>query len=808
MKEKVGMKQKGNKLQFSHFPQFAKWILENKLDEYSKLMLEYSRAEQIPILAFFSQYPDEKLIEMGRNSGTLLLSRIIENEAEEHINSTVKEWSSNKLETIDRESIVAEDIALISLVRRKVFRILLLEFAKDLPQFRAVMEEVDRFTAASDIATFNAYLHIQQEKMNALNEQLQEQQGKLLEAQQLAEIGSFYWDMEGKGRSVLTPMVLSIFEIEDASNLESFIQDVHPEDRDRLRLAISQAIENDGIYECEYRYSRNNKNKRIWSRGLVLYENGKAVGMKGTVMDTTLKSQLIEKLQVSEELHNQAQALTHIGNWSWHIPSDEITWSDEMYRIYGLAPQSEKINFARFMSLIHPDNRESRMQEIQRSLNTGEAEDYILNIVTPAGEEKVLKGKGEIITDSSGKPLRFNGTCQDITKEYKLNKALEEKEEYLALLINNAPDAVIVIDEESIITLWNPKTESIFGWKAEEVLGRQLTDTIIPPRYREAHMRGIRNYIATGHGNVMNRTTELTALNKRNEELFISLTISETIQDGKRSFIAFLRDITQEKQIEIELRNKSLLLEQRNIQLEHSNQELESFNYAASHDLQEPLRKIRIFANRIREEEEDISAAIHSYVNKIVSSSERMQSLIDDLLKFSQTTSPGEAEERVDLSDLLTEAMNVLAHQIEETGARITYAALPAIKAVPFQFQQLFINLLNNAIKYRKPGVPPEIWVGSVITSSQELHSEQAVIPGNYLKLSFADNGIGFDPQFSSRLFDLFARLHNKEKYSGTGIGLAICKKIVQNHQGWLRAESDGYSGSTFHIYLPEERVL
>ena len=161
-----------------------------------------------------------------------------------------------------------------------------------------------------------------------------------------------------------------------------------------------------------------------------------------------------------------------------------------------------------------------------------------------------------------------------------------------------------------------------------------------------------------------------------------------------------------------------------------------------------------------------------------------------------------------DEQDDVREAMNMLSHQIEETSARISHTSLPVITGVRFQFLQLFINLVGNAIKYRKPDVAPEIWIGSVITNNREIQSEQPVLQGNFLKLSIADNGIGFNPQFSNRLFDLFSRLHSKEKYSGTGIGLAICKKIVQNHQGWMQAESDGYSGSTFHIYLPEERVI
>lgn len=808
---KKGTKEKetrGTDLDFSYLPQFARWILDNSLDQYAKWMLELSRAENIPLLKFFSQYPEEQMLEMGKISGTELLNALANNEGRKHIESSVGEWIANRLSSIDRDVVVAEDIALISQVRRQVFRLLLENYAKDILNYRKTMEEVDRYTAVSDIAAFNGYIRIHQEKIQAMNSQLQVQREDLLEAQELAKMGSFHWDLQGKGKSEFTPTVLKIFEMEKTGSLESFIEDVHPDDRQRLRDALTKAMDNEnGFYECEYRYIRNNKTKRIWSRGIVEFEDGKPTGMRGTIMDITAKSELLEKLQESEELHKQAQALTHIGNWSWDILTNVITWSDEMYRIYGLEPQSEKITFERFMELIHPENRASRMEEIQRSLETKKAEDYILRIVTPAGEEKILKGKGELVLNAEEKPVWFNGTCQDITAEYRLNHALQEQEEYMALLINNAPDAVIVIDEQSIIRLWNPKAEAIFGWTAAEVLGHHLGDTIIPPRYREAHNNGMRHYLATGEGNVINRTTEVTAMNNRNEELFISLTISQTIQDGRRSFIAFIRDVTEERLTRIELKNKTQLLEQKNRELEHSNKELESFNYAASHDLQEPLRKIQIFANRFSEEELEMPPKLQGYLDKIISSSARMQNLINDLLIFSQTTAANESSEYVDLSFLVTEAKNMLGHLIEESGTQISHTKLPVVRVVSFQFLQVFINLLSNAIKYRKPGVPPDIWIGSVIVNHQELGTEPGVQGGNYLKLSIADNGIGFDPQFADRLFDLFTRLHNKEKYPGTGIGLAICKKIVQLHQGFIRAESDGHTGSTFHIYIPGERV-
>lgn len=520
-------------------------------------------------------------------------------------------------------------------------------------------------------------------------------------------------------------------------------------------------------------------------------------------------SKINEELMHSEAMLNHAQALTHIGNWSWDLADNNITWSDEMYRIYGLEPQVENITFERFMSLIHPDDRAKRMEEIQQSLQTGEAVDYFLRIVNPGGEIKMLKGKGEVLKDENKKPLKFNGTCQDVTREHLLNKDLQEKEQIFQQLIHNAPDAVIVINIESIITLWNPKTTDIFGWTAEEAIGRNLTETIIPAKYKEAHEQGMKRFLATGEANILNKTLELTACNKNKKEFYISLTISETIQAGNKAFVAFLRDISIQKQTQLELQKKSTLLEFKNLELQRINEELESFNFAASHDLQEPLRKIQTYSSRILDRgKKGLDPNVMKDLDKIMTSSARMQKLIQDLLSFSQNTLKSQDTEAVDLNTIIEEVKHSFIDKMEEKRVYIHAEKLPVVKVVPFQFLQLFINLLGNAVKYHRPGIAPIIHIRSALVNPSEIKIEGPFPSQHYLLISIMDNGIGFETAYANKIFDLFTRLHNKETYSGTGIGLATCKKIVHNHEGYIRAESTPGEGSTFFIYLPEEIIV
>jgi light-regulated signal transduction histidine kinase (bacteriophytochrome) len=233
-----------------------------------------------------------------------------------------------------------------------------------------------------------------------------------------------------------------------------------------------------------------------------------------------------------------------------------------------------------------------------------------------------------------------------------------------------------------------------------------------------------------------------------------------------------------------------------------------SFNYAASHDLQEPLRKIQTFVSRLSEKEENnLSDAGKEFMVRINSSVERMRILIEDLLQYSRTTKTEKVFEHSNLNDLLDNAIIDLAQFIEEKKATITNQTLPELKVIPFQIQQLFMNLINNSLKYSKADVAPEIKIAckKVTAADEEMLPKSS--KDKFYKITFKDNGIGFEQEYSEKIFVLFNRLHNKNEYEGTGIGLAICKKIVDNHRGFIFATGKLDAGATFTIYLPEENV-
>ena len=269
-------------------------------------------------------------------------------------------------------------------------------------------------------------------------------------------------------------------------------------------------------------------------------------------------------------------------------------------------------------------------------------------------------------------------------------------------------------------------------------------------------------------------------------------------QQGGKILLGINFDITDEHLLNIKLK-------ERNNELEKSNKELASFNHVASHDLQEPLRKIQTFISRVSDADKAVmSDSAKEYILKIETSAKRMRVLIDDLLLFSKTNTTKKEFIKSDLNELLENAKSELAVIIDEKKGIIKADKLPKLHVIPYQIEQLFINLIGNSLKYSQPGIAPQININCEDILSNEYPELMDQPFMKFYKITFTDNGMGFDPQFKDNIFVLFQRLHSKTDYPGTGIGLAICKKIVENHKGYITADSKPGEGSVFTVFLPE----
>lgn len=361
--------------------------------------------------------------------------------------------------------------------------------------------------------------------------------------------------------------------------------------------------------------------------------------------------------------------------------------------------------------------------------------------------------------------------------------ALQESEARKGAMLESSMDAIITMDATGHVVEWNPAAEEMFGFSKHQIVGAELANFVIPLAYRERHRNALAHYAETRQGSFIGSRIEITALRADGSEFSVELAVSAIPLQEPPLYMGYVRDITARKEADAALKRQAQ-------ELARSNAELERFAYVASHDLQEPLRMVTSYTQLLsRRYKDHLDADAEEFISYVVDGAIRMQALINDLLVYSRVGSAGKAFGPVNLTEVLESVCSNLRIAIQESSATITHSELPTIFGDASQMVQLLQNLVGNALKFRTD-------------QPAEVHIEAKQQGAEWL-LSVQDNGIGIDERFFERIFLIFQRLHSRSEYQGTGIGLAICKKIVERHGGQIKLESAPGNGTTFYFTLP-----
>ncbi|NMT62944.1 PAS domain S-box protein [Marinobacter orientalis] len=547
----------------------------------------------------------------------------------------------------------------------------------------------------------------------------------------------------------------------------SYMQLIHEDDQPKVEEAVAAVITGQTVRGLLVRLINKNTTQH-WLEFSAILSSDDLIYVVGR--DTTEMRHTQEKLRESETLLKIAEKAARIGGWVLDVASGQTRWSHAMFDIFEM-PVGEVPALDEALTLYTPDSRKAITDAVKLCIQSGISFDEEVQIRTWLGRLRWVRVIGQAVRDEDGGIIQIQGGLQDITASHQAMDQIRRFAERQSIIFESITDAFFTLDREWCFTYVNQRSEELLNESRDALLGRTLWE-MFPAAQDSEFERQYRHAMETG---------ESVSFEACYAPLDTWLEVSAYPSD--EGLAVYYRSINERKQAQLKL-------EQTMAELERSNRELQDFAFVASHDLQEPLRKIQAFSDRLLTRPDRFDDREQDYLQRMQSAARRMQSLIQDLLTYSRVTTRAQPLTLCDTDRILSEVLQDMETVISRENAVIDASSLPSITGDATQLRQVFQNLLSNAIKFHKPGQNPGV----------SIYPDYGT--ADHWTLVVSDNGVGFDERYTEKLFQPFQQLH-KQAFPGSGIGLAIVKKILDRHNAKVSVESEVDHGTTFRIHFP-----
>ncbi|QJR37354.1 PAS domain-containing sensor histidine kinase [Gemmatimonas groenlandica] len=649
-----------------------------------------------------------------------------------------------------------------------------------------VQELRDSETALAALnADLELRIHQGTEAALATAEKMRVLAASLETAQQISHTGSWSFDLDDNQVS-WSAELFRIFRLPVGDTPPPF--DTHHAlftERDWIALsaAIRRAREHGDPYELELQLAGASETPRfVVARGYAERDNvGVVRRLYGTLQDVTELALARRERDRAAARIAIAASSAGIGIWDWTVETGTLTWDDNMYDLYDI-PRGTPVTYDDWTSAVHEDDRAEADAIVQAASASGTS--YITNFRLRPSSRGVrhLRASGRGFLDHDGSPIRMIGVNFDVTAEVVAASLQEESAAQLKEFIRHAPAAIAMLDKDVCYVEASDRWMTDYGLQREAVIGRCHYDVFphLPERWKLIHQKVLAGEVHRHDGDPFPQPDGKTTWLQWEARPFYE---ANHVLGG---MLFFTRDVSEAMELQTELRSQT-------DELARSNKDLQQFAYAASHDLQEPLRAVSGCAQILRQRYHGkLDLQADELIGHMVGGADRMRSLIDDLLAYSRVGTQGAELTEVSLAEPVEEAGRNLHLSATEASAVVTVGQLPSLQVDRRQMVQLFQNLMSNAIKYAG-SAPPRIEIRSWCEN------------GSWI-LAIRDQGIGIPTDARERIFEIFQRLHTREEYPGTGVGLALCRRIVERHHGRIWVEPVEGAGTEFRFTLPAPR--